>query len=51
MRFTVLSLSLLLLAACGADGAPEAPSSKAAQTPSSGVKISGDARVGVVYNE
>ena len=51
MRFVLLSLSLLALAACGADGAPEPPAAKAAQTPSSGVKISGDARVGVVYNE
>lgn len=38
-------LSLFLLAACGADGPPEPPASKA---PASGVTISGDARVGVV---
>jgi predicted small lipoprotein YifL len=37
-------LSLFLLAACGADGPPEPPTAKA---PTSGVTISGDARVGV----
>jgi predicted small lipoprotein YifL len=38
-------LSLVLLAACGADGPPKPPESAA---PTSGVTISGDARVGVV---
>ncbi|WP_435257351.1 hypothetical protein ACSBLW_14685 [Thioclava sp. FR2] len=37
MRYTLL-ITLLALAACGADGAPETP----------GATISGDAQVGVV---
>lgn len=36
---------LLALAACGADGAPEAPSRNDVKP---GVSISGDARIGVV---
>jgi hypothetical protein len=36
----------LLLAACGADGAPERPAAKP-----DGVTLSGEARVGVVYQE
>ncbi|CAN1561648.1 hypothetical protein MCELHM10_02679 [Paracoccaceae bacterium] len=39
----LLLLAYLALAACGADGAPEAPSK-------SGVTISGEASVGVVMN-
>jgi predicted small lipoprotein YifL len=39
-------LSLVLLAACGADGPPEPPAS---QAPASGISITGDARAGVVY--
>jgi hypothetical protein len=39
----LLLLAYLALAACGADGAPEAPSK-------SGVTISGEASVGVVVN-
>ncbi len=37
-------LSLVFLAACGADGPPEPPAAKA---PTSGITITGDARVGV----
>ncbi|HLQ18341.1 MAG TPA: hypothetical protein VK146_05115 [Tabrizicola sp.] len=37
----LLLLACLALAACGADGAPEAPTK-------SGISISGDAAVGVV---
>jgi predicted small lipoprotein YifL len=44
----VALLSLVLLAACGADGPPEPP---AAQAPVSGVSITGDARVGVVVTD
>lgn len=40
----VALLSLVLLAACGADGPPEPPASTA---PESGITFSGDARVGV----
>jgi hypothetical protein len=39
----LLLLAYLALAACGADGAPEAPSK-------SGVTVSGEASVGVVVN-
>ncbi|WP_203232263.1 hypothetical protein [Gemmobacter caeruleus] len=42
MRITLSLCLLALLAACGADGAPEAPGA----TP--GVSVSGDARIGVV---
>jgi predicted small lipoprotein YifL len=45
MRFA-LAVSLLALAACGADGPPVAPSAKPV---ASGITISGTARVGVVY--
>ncbi len=38
----VALLTILLLAACGADGAPEAPASK------SGISLTGEAQVGVV---
>ncbi len=38
---------LATLAACGADGLPEAPASKAETT--SGVALSGCASIGVVY--
>ncbi|SEM68916.1 hypothetical protein SAMN05216227_100199 [Pseudorhodobacter antarcticus] len=40
MRITLALLTALTLAACGADGAPTAPTE-------TGVTISGDARVGV----
>ena len=40
-RLTLVVLSALTLAACGADGAPEPPSN-------TGITISGDARIGVV---
>lgn len=46
MLIKIAPLGLLLaLAACGADGAPEAPSQAASQP---GLSISGDARIGVV---
>ena len=41
-------LAVLTLAACGADGAPTKPAAKPATT--SGVSISGDARMGVTNN-
>lgn len=44
MRF-LLALSLALLAACGADGPPVAPS-QAATPP--GVSVSGTAKIGIV---
>lgn len=37
-------LSLVFLAACGADGPPEPPAAK----PASGITVSGDARMGIV---
>lgn len=43
MRFVVLLTCLSLLAACGADGAPERPASK-------GLTLSGEARIGIVSN-
>lgn len=45
-RFLILGM-IATLAACGVDGAPKPPPPKPAQ--STGVSISGDARVGVVY--
>lgn len=36
-------ISLALIAACGADGPPQAPAAK-------GVTISGDAQIGIVSN-
>jgi predicted small lipoprotein YifL len=44
----VLALSLALLAACGADGPPVAPS-KATATP--GITVSGEAKFGIGYSE
>jgi hypothetical protein len=41
----ILLLSLLALAACGADGAPLAPSQSASQP---GLTVSGQVQVGVV---
>ena len=43
MRLIPLLILTLALAACGADGAPTAPAAK-----SSGVSITGEARVGVI---
>jgi len=43
MRVLSTLLILMTLAACGADGAPTAPSA----APTTGVTISGDARLGV----
>lgn len=42
---TTLLAALLALAACGADGPPEKPTKSG--TPTTGVQITGEARVGV----
>ncbi|MDO8882516.1 MAG: hypothetical protein U0934_21445 [Pseudotabrizicola sp.] len=42
IRFIGVLLTVGVLAGCGADGPPERPSS--------GVKVTGDARIGVVLN-
>ena len=47
MRPTALLLSLALLAACGADGAPIAPKQSASQP---GVSLTGQVKVGIVGN-
>lgn len=41
-------LAFVLLAACGADGPPEPPASKARVD---GVTLSGEARAGLVFDE
>lgn len=46
MRYSLIAL--VLLAGCGADGAPQPPASKAR---TDGITISGEARAGVVYKE
>lgn len=46
MRYALIAL--VLLAACGADGPPEPPAS---QAKTDGVRISGEARAGLVYKE
>lgn len=46
MRYALIAF--VFLAACGADGAPQPPASKAR---TDGITISGEARVGVVFNE
>lgn len=46
MRYALIAL--VLLAACGADGDPQPPASKAR---TDGITISGEARAGVVFNE
>ena len=43
----MIMLALLMLAACGADGAPSVATPAA---PASGVSVTGDARMGVVVN-
>lgn len=45
MRIVTLILILLTLAACGADGEPLAPASRS--EPATGLKISGEAKIGV----
>ena len=48
MRLVALiAASAMLLAACGADGAPVPPKPKA----KTGITVSGEARFGVVYAE
>jgi hypothetical protein len=47
MRPTALLLSLTLIAACGADGAPVPPSQSASQP---GVSLTGQVKVGIVGN-
>ena len=47
MRATAFLLSLSLLAACGADGAPVPPAQSASQQ---GVSVTGQVKVGVVGN-
>lgn len=45
----VLLLAVLLMAACGVDGAPERPAAKPAPvTPGVSVSVGGDARIGMV---
>jgi predicted small lipoprotein YifL len=45
MTRTLAALALLLLAACGIDGAPLPPSDN--DLPPPGVTLSGDARIGI----
>ncbi|MGR3453291.1 argininosuccinate lyase [Pseudooceanicola sp.] len=47
MKIVLALTALALLSACGADGEP-VPPTRAKAAPSSGVSISGEARVGVV---
>jgi hypothetical protein len=42
---SVVTLGVLTLAGCGVDGAPKAP----AQTTQTGVKVSGEAEMGVAF--
>ena len=46
-RLSVALLSLGLLAACGADGPPEPPTRAAQQD---GIRMSGEARIGIQAN-
>jgi hypothetical protein len=46
MRYAFIAL--VLLAACGADGAPQPPAS---QAKTDGITITGEARAGWVYKE
>ncbi len=48
MTRLLAALSLTLLAACGADGPPVAPAQTAAKP---GLSISGEAEIGVVFND
>lgn len=48
IRFLIAGLSLAMLAGCGADGAPERPTA-GEPVPTSGVTVSGDLTVGVIY--
>lgn len=45
-RLVALALSLTLLAACGADGPPVPPTK--AETAPTGLRVSGEARIGIV---
>ncbi len=47
MRVLAALVGLSVLAACGVDGAPQAPSTKTPVATGTGVTISGDARFGV----
>ncbi|WP_438992195.1 hypothetical protein [Lentibacter sp.] len=51
VRFLSLGLSLVILAGCGADGAPVRPTGGADEAPAqTGVSVSGYGTVGVVYD-
>jgi predicted small lipoprotein YifL len=47
MKRLVTLFTLALLAACGADGPPVAPSQAPAPAPTSGIAITGEAEIGV----
>ena len=47
MKPLALTMALLTLAACGADGEPVRPAADHGTAPSTGVTISGEARFGV----
>lgn len=46
MKYAVLMMTLLALAACGVDGAPQRP-----DAPRTGLSVSGDASIGARVND